>query len=215
MMLTDGVLLMQHTNNDQGILLINPSLKKLLCPTGAEDVKSPNKPGEIGTPRKTDVSPRTLKSYADIGFRGSALLINSIQPIRSDYNFQKQGDTGGGPTPAGDYSISEQGQTFRNFLLNNSTNENFDKNSQINRYNEKDVGPVFNKLFRYIRFKVYFHKKTDRHSKEVQFLNDFIVKQLDFYKEFVEAGHSERLFLKILNPKKIIELNMVKLDNEG
>ena len=29
MMLTDGVLIMQHTENDHGVLLINPSLQKI------------------------------------------------------------------------------------------------------------------------------------------------------------------------------------------
>jgi K+-sensing histidine kinase KdpD len=57
--------------------------------------------------------------------------------------------------------------------------------------------------------------KQNRHSKEVQFLNDFICKQMEYFKADLPSGYSEKLFLKLLNPKRIIELNMVKLDDES
>ena len=86
------------------------------------------------------------------------------------------------------------------------------------RFNERDVGPIFNQLFRTIRFKIVFSnadEKNNRHSKEVQFLNDFICKQMDYFKTNLPTGYSERLFLKVLNPKRIIELHMVKLDDDS
>jgi hypothetical protein len=38
---------------------------------------------------------------------------------------------------------------------------------------------------------------------------------MDFFESTqLPQGYTERLFLKIINPKKIIELNIVKLDDE-
>ena len=38
------------------------------------------------------------------------------------------------------------------------------------RFNERDVGPIFNNIFRDIRFKIIFsndNNKENRHSKEI------------------------------------------------
>jgi len=90
------------------------------------------------------------------------------------------------------------------------------------RFNERDVGPIFNKLFRTIRFKIilsHTNGKQNRHSQEMQFMNDFICKQMEYFKADLPSGYSERLFLKVYNPngssKRIIELNMVKLDDDS
>lgn len=37
---------------------------------------------------------------------------------------------------------------------------------------------------------------------------------MEYFKADLPSGYSEKLFLKLLNPKRIIELNMVKLDDE-
>ena len=57
--------------------------------------------------------------------------------------------------------------------------------------------------------------QQNRHVKDVQFMNDFICKQMEFFKADLPSGYSERLFLKVFNPKRIIELNMVKLDDDS
>jgi hypothetical protein len=50
-------------------------------------------------------------------------------------------------------------------------------------------------------------------------MNDFICKQMEYFKADLPSGYSERLFLKVYNPngssKRIIELNMVKLDDDS
>ncbi len=38
-MLTDGVLIMQHTESDKGILLVNPSLQKIFANKQAQNFK--------------------------------------------------------------------------------------------------------------------------------------------------------------------------------
>jgi len=39
---------------------------------------------------------------------------------------------------------------------------------------------------------------------------------MEYFKENnLPQGHSERLFIRVYNPKRIIELNMVKLDEES
>lgn len=86
------------------------------------------------------------------------------------------------------------------------------------RFNERLVGPKFDSLFRLIKFKIVYQnslKTHIRHTSETQFMNDFICKQMDFFSNNqLQKGYSERLFLKILDPKRVVELNMVKLDNE-
>lgn len=46
-------------------------------------------------------------------------------------------------------------------------------------------------------------------------MNDFICKQMDYFKKDLPQGYSERIFLKVLHQNKIIELNMVKLDHDS
>ena len=47
-------------------------------------------------------------------------------------------------------------------------------------------------------------------------MNDFICQQMDYFENSEHhQGYTERLLLKVLNPNRKIELNMVKLDNEG
>jgi len=84
------------------------------------------------------------------------------------------------------------------------------------RFNERMVGPEFDDIFRLIRFKLVFQNKTapTRHSTEPQFLNDFICKQMDYFSTVsLPQGYTEHIFLKLLDPKRIIELNIVKLDS--
>jgi hypothetical protein len=83
MMLTDGVLLMQHSNSDQGILLINPSLQKLLSPE-TED-KTPLRGAEITASNlpQSNVSP---KSIQDLGIGRSSFKLSSLQQIRTENN---------------------------------------------------------------------------------------------------------------------------------
>ena len=38
---------------------------------------------------------------------------------------------------------------------------------------------------------------------------------MEFFKENIPSGYSERLFLKVLNPRAIIELHMIKLDSDN
>ena len=38
---------------------------------------------------------------------------------------------------------------------------------------------------------------------------------MEFFKDNIPSGYSERLFLKVLNPRAIIELHMIKLDSEN
>lgn len=38
---------------------------------------------------------------------------------------------------------------------------------------------------------------------------------MEFFKENMPSGYSERLFLKVLNPRAIIELHLIKLDSEN
>jgi hypothetical protein len=59
MMLTDGVLLMQDSESDKGILLINLSLQRLLCPIS-----------EDGSSKDQDL----------MIFEGKLIKINSIAP---------------------------------------------------------------------------------------------------------------------------------------
>ena len=46
-------------------------------------------------------------------------------------------------------------------------------------------------------------------------MNDFICQQMDFFSKGVPQGYSERIFIRVQEPKRIIELNMVKLDDES
>ncbi len=88
------------------------------------------------------------------------------------------------------------------------------------RFNEKRVGPIFDEIFKDIRFKIIFQSsqstgETIRHSTDPQFLNDFICKQMEYFKTNLPSGYSERLFLKVLNPRAVIELHIIKLDDES
>ena len=38
---------------------------------------------------------------------------------------------------------------------------------------------------------------------------------MEFFKENIPSGYSERLFLKVLIPRAIIELHMIKLDSDN
>jgi hypothetical protein len=40
---------------------------------------------------------------------------------------------------------------------------------------------------------------------------------MNYFKDKIDLqlGYSEKLFIKVYNPKRIIELNMVKLDDES
>ena len=47
-------------------------------------------------------------------------------------------------------------------------------------------------------------------------MNDFICKQMDHFKsKDLPQGTSEKIFLQILEPQRLLELNMVKLDNDS
>lgn len=79
------------------------------------------------------------------------------------------------------------------------------------RYNEKEVGPIFDGLFRNVLFRVIpFGQSSDttgngdmvevqnRHGKDIQFLKDFIIKQMEYWKKKKGSmGHRERIFLKV------------------
>ena len=66
MMLTDGVLLMQDSNSDEGILLINLSLQRILSPV-SEDGSSKDQELMIfeGKPIKgNSIAPRTFQDLS-------------------------------------------------------------------------------------------------------------------------------------------------------
>ena len=46
-------------------------------------------------------------------------------------------------------------------------------------------------------------------------MNDFICQQMEYLEKSATQGYSERMFIKVLDPKRIVELNMVKLDDES
>jgi len=56
-----------------------------------------------------------------------------------------------------------------------------------------------------------------RFPKTQSYMNDFICKQMDYFSETsVPQGYSEKIFIKMINPRRIvIELNMVKLDDDS
>ena len=101
----------------------------------------------------------------------------------------------------------------------NATNSDKSAFTHKRRFNEREVGPVFDELFRTIKFKIVYQDSpgmNKRHSSEIQFMNDFICKQMEYFQTAkLPQGHTERLFLKVLSPKRIIELNMVKLDTDS
>ena len=86
-MLTDGVLLIQHTQNDRGVSLINPGLQNIL-----------------------GLNPADVKLFDNLQSTSSfkATIVN-MDNEKKDL----QGDTGGGPAVVENQSISENQQTFR------------------------------------------------------------------------------------------------------
>lgn len=97
-------------------------------------------------------------------------------------------------------------------------NQHNETNSGI-RFNEKQIGPIFDGLFRDIKFKITFLSNDGKEvssKKEIHFLNDFICKTIHRYSsESIEQGHTEKMFLKLMNPKQVLELNIVKLNSES
>ena len=58
------------------------------------------------------------------------------------------------------------------------------------RFNEKKVEPMFDNLFRTVQFKIVYSEKNKLGQnnlkniyKEVQFMNDFICKQLEYFQK--------------------------------
>ena len=141
-MLTDGVLIMQHTESDYGILLINPSLQKIFA------IKMGNIKNNLNKTNNS-IHSRDCK-------------IDSTQSILPVTNSKKGLETIDSNSKNGAALPCES-----NSLI------------QKRRFNEKYVGPIFDELFRTIRFKIIFQNtqgQEERHSKEIQFMNDFICK---------------------------------------
>ena len=69
MMLTDGVLIMQHTENDHGILLINPSLQKIFSADDGVD-------GEVGHVHNGHFGEVSNASPSNLAEGGSGDLVN-------------------------------------------------------------------------------------------------------------------------------------------
>lgn len=55
-----------------------------------------------------------------------------------------------------------------------------------------------------------------QHSKEIQWMNDFICRLFDRIKGRQYAqGYQERFFLQLLRPRRIVELSIVKLNDQS
>lgn len=72
------------------------------------------------------------------------------------------------------------------------------------------MGPVFDRIFRQIRFRIL----DETHSKEVHYMNDFIIRKMQFLSQ-QQKGYTENLSIKVLNPpKRVLQLNILKLGND-